>query len=85
MNGRICYATLTCLGIDSFTLDIVPIDSLVGFVTLDDDPPTQDEVINDEIFIFEHYPHLRISKVRPFTQDGRVLSPPIIHPPFRFS
>jgi hypothetical protein len=70
LNGRICHSTLTCLGADAFTLDLVPLDSLVAFVTLDDDPPTQDEVINDEIFVFEHCPHLRISKIRPFTQDG---------------
>jgi hypothetical protein len=74
LNGRICHTTLTCDqtndGKNSFTLDLVPIESLVAFVTIDDEAPTDEEVINDEIFVYEHQPHLRISKIRPFTPDG---------------
>jgi hypothetical protein len=61
-------------GGETYTLDLVPVDAIVGFVTIDDDPPTSEEVINDEIFTYEHCPSLRISKLRPFTHEGPVSS-----------
>lgn len=76
INGRLCHVILSCNSSSNdhiYTLDLTPIDALVGFVTIDDDPPTDEEVINDEIYLFEHHSNLRISKIRPFTHDGESL------------